>query len=141
MNIQRDGPVIKIKVLGRSSGSRTLIVNSKEIAIHLNRDPDGISKFFGYLLGTLSYYKKEEEQIYLYGMYTFDNLTEVLNNFTDQFVQCGDCLSLVTEEFISSNTIAFICRNCGKTTLCDPQHKYVQFRIRSIKRIIRLVLL
>ena len=128
-------PKLIPKLEGRGNGSKTCLVNCKEIAQALHRSPDELCKFFGVELGTQSTYGQDERAI-LNGHHTYDILYTALTKYIEVFVICPHCRQPEVPKYkIKGDDIHLKCVGCGNNSIIPPMHKLCTFILRKHRNI------
>jgi translation initiation factor 5 len=120
------------KMEGKGNGSKTCIVNYKEIAKQLGCTPTVLCKFFGCELATRSFIKNDRAIIN--GHHATKVLQYHLNTFIDKFVLCPTCLLPETKLSVKKGDIYHKCKACGSKNLVDMNHKLCTLIVQEKKK-------
>lgn len=90
---------------------KTFIINIQEISKIIERKEICIMKYFSYCLETIACYRNEKW--FLTGLFSFDVLENVLNEFIQKFVLCRNC-GFIKTELKTNNQKTFIIVQCTK---------------------------
>ena len=119
------------KLEGKGNGSKTCIVNCKEIAEQLHRTPTVLCKFFGCELATQS--RITNDRAIINGHHANKVLQQHLDTFIDKFVLCPTCLLPETKLSVKGGDIYHKCKACGSKNLVDMTHKLCTFIVKEHK--------
>ena len=100
-------PAVRSTVIGM----RTIILNFKEIAEALNRDPRHLMKFLTNEMATAG--NLEESRAIFQGKFPHDTLTRLVGIYTENFIVCPVCKRPDTK-IVKERRLFFIsCEACG----------------------------
>lgn len=92
-------------------GMRTIIINFKEIAEALNRDPRHLMKFLTNEMATAGNF--EESRAIFQGKFPQDTLTRLVGIYTENFIVCPVCKRPDTK-IVKEKRLFFVsCEACG----------------------------
>ena len=103
-----DIPRVRSTVIGRI---RTYIINFKEIADALNRDPRHLMKFLTNEMATAG--SLEESRAVFQGKFAHDTLTRLIRIYTENFTVCPVCERPDTEILKERRLFFLKCEACG----------------------------
>lgn len=106
-------PRIIVQHIGKSTGTKTVLVNLDEVCLSLKRDPLHILKFISYELATQT--KKEDKKYVVNGKHDNKRIQEVIFDYIDFFVLCSACENPETF-YVEENTLSKECLACGAKT-------------------------
>jgi len=121
-------PLVKTKVESQGNGVKTVIVNCSDVAKSLNRNPDHLSKFFGFEFGAVT--MVQNGKYIIRGSQDVEPLQKALDVFIEKFVLCGVCRLPETVINIKGTRMFLNCRACGQINECDPNNKLVAYIIK-----------
>jgi len=101
-------PRVRSTVVGRR---RTLIINFKEIADALNRNPRHLMKFLTNEMATAG--SLEESRAVFQGKFTHDTLTHLVDKYTENFIVCPVCKRPDTKIVKERRLFFLSCEACG----------------------------
>jgi translation initiation factor 5 len=127
-------PRLVPKVEGRGNGIKTVIVNVSDIATSLNRDPNEITKFFGFELGAQTTMNTDEDRYIVNGSHTSNDLQHLIHKYIELFVLCRNCHLPETHYKIKSEILSQKCVACGSKDVCDMTHKLTSFILKQHKK-------
>jgi translation initiation factor 2 subunit 2 len=102
-----DVPRVRSSVIGM----RTFIINFKEIAEALNRDPRHLMKFLTNEMATAG--TLEESRANFQGKFPYDTLERLLDIYTENFVMCPVCKRPDTKIVKERRLFFLVCEACG----------------------------
>jgi translation initiation factor 2 subunit 2 len=99
-------------------GGKTIILNFKDIADTLNRDPAILQKYFSKELGAAAY-MNEKGQLVLQGRFNVHILSKLLDIFVQKYVICPTCGSKDTKLIKKGRVFILKCMACGAETTLE----------------------
>jgi len=99
-------------------GGKTVILNFKDIADSLNRDPEVLQKYLGKELGVAAY-TNESGQLVLQGKFNVQVITKLLEMFVQKYVKCPTCGSGDTRLEKKGRIFILKCMACGAETTLE----------------------
>ncbi|CAO1624942.1 unnamed protein product [Sympodiomycopsis kandeliae] len=122
-------PLLQVKIEGKGNGIKTVIPNMPDIARALSRPPSYPTKFFGFELGAQTTSDEKNEKYIINGSHQADHLRNLLDDFIDKFVLCGDCKNPETDLKVpkDGSKIMRDCKACGKRSPVNMAHKLTTF--------------
>jgi translation initiation factor 2 subunit 2 len=99
-------------------GNKTLILNFKQIADYLNRDPKILQRFFVKELG-VPVYMNESGQLILQGRFSAHVINRLLEIFVKKYVICPTCGSRFTKLIKVGKVFILKCEACGAETTVE----------------------
>ncbi|PWN30368.1 hypothetical protein BDZ90DRAFT_247960 [Jaminaea rosea] len=122
-------PLLQTKIEGRGNGIKTVVPNMSDIARALSRPPTYPTKFFGFELGAQTTSDEKNDRYIINGAHQADQLRNLLDDFIDKFVLCGECKNPETELKVpkGNEPIMRDCKACGKRTKVNMSHKLTTF--------------
>ncbi|RLG90287.1 MAG: translation initiation factor IF-2 subunit beta [Thermoprotei archaeon] len=96
-------------------GGKTLILNFKQIADVLNREPKIIQKYFVKELGVPAYIN-ESGQLILQGRFSSHVINKLIDVFVKKYVICPTCGSRFTKLIKKGKVFILKCEACGAET-------------------------
>ncbi|KAL5495754.1 TIF5 [Sanghuangporus weigelae] len=125
-------PVLLTKIEGKGNGIKTVVPNMSDIARALSRPPTYPTKFFGCELGAQTTFDEKGDRYIVNGAHDATRLRELLDQFIDKFVLCGECKNPETDLIIIKGDIIIRdCKACGQRTTVDMRHKLTTFIIKN----------
>ncbi|KAL5534719.1 hypothetical protein ACEPAG_1183 [Sanghuangporus baumii] len=125
-------PVLLTKIEGKGNGIKTVVPNMSDIARALSRPPTYPTKFFGCELGAQTTFDEKGDRYIVNGAHDATRLRELLDQFIDKFVLCGECKNPETDLIITKGDIIIRdCKACGQRTTVDMRHKLTTFIIKN----------
>ncbi|KAJ1643349.1 eukaryotic translation initiation factor 5 [Coemansia asiatica] len=141
INIRRDTndqfyrykmPRLQGKIEGKGNGIKTVLPNIVEVSRALSRPPAYATKYFGSELGAQTKIEEKNDKYIVNGAHEVAKLQDLLYNFIDKFVLCGDCKNPETDLIITKEqTIVRHCMACGKRTDVDMKHRLSTFIVKN----------
>ncbi|KAJ2383861.1 eukaryotic translation initiation factor 5, partial [Coemansia sp. RSA 2603] len=143
INIRRDTqdtfyrykmPRLQGKIEGKGNGIKTVLPNIVDVSRALSRPPSYATKYFGYELGAQTKNDEKIEKFIVNGAHEVPKLQELLYDFIDRFVLCGDCKNPETDLIITKDKDQKIirqCMACGKRTDVDMRHRLSTFIVKN----------
>ncbi|KAJ2599923.1 eukaryotic translation initiation factor 5 [Coemansia sp. RSA 1721] len=141
INIRRDTkdqfyrykmPRLQGKIEGKGNGIKTVLPNIVEVSRALSRPPSYATKYFGSELGAQTKIEEKNDKYIVNGAHEVPKLQDLLYNFIDKFVLCGDCKNPETDLIITKEqTIIRHCMACGKRTDVDMKHRLSTFIVKN----------
>jgi translation initiation factor 2 subunit 2 len=95
----------------RSAGRRTIIMNFKEIADELNRDPQHLLKFLSGEMATLPRF--DGTRAIFQGVFRYDSIRNLLEVYTKRYVVCPVCKRPDTRVVREKRLWFLQCDACG----------------------------
>ena len=118
---------VTLKVEGSGNGIKTVFPNIDEICRKLNRHPVLLTKFFGFELGALSKFQKEDNKHLVMGNFRPDIIQEKVYEFVRRFVMCPKCQDPGTHFYTKlKKRVAQLhmnCTSCGNELDMDVDPK------------------
>ncbi len=127
-------PRIQGKVEGRGNGIKTAVVNMRDVAYSLHREPGEVTKFFGCELGAQTNWNEGTERSIVNGSHTDAMLQSLLIKYIEQFVLCPSCHLPESTYKIRGGVIYHNCLACGAREGIDMQHKLTTFILNAAKK-------
>ncbi len=127
-------PRIQGKVEGRGNGIKTAVVNMRDVALSLHREPGEVTKFFGCELGAQTNWNEETERSIVNGSHTEAALQSLLAKYIELFVLCPSCHLPESTYKIKGGVIYHKCYACGARDGIDMQHKLTTFILNAAKK-------
>ncbi|CAG9466152.1 unnamed protein product [Pedinophyceae sp. YPF-701] len=124
-------PKLIAKIEGRGNGIRTNVVNNVDIAKALARPPEYTLKHFGTELGAQTRFDKGQGTSIVNGAHDAKALSEILEKFIKQYVQCYECGNPETVMRVKRDQITMRCKACGAKSEVDPRLKLNTFIIKN----------
>lgn len=112
-------PRITIQHSGKSTGTKTVLVNLQEVCSSLKRDPLHLLKFISYDLATQT--KVDNKKFIVNGKHDGNRIQECIFDYIDLFVLCSKCENPETF-YVDDGGLAKECLACGEKTKV-PAHK------------------
>ncbi|KAJ1818194.1 eukaryotic translation initiation factor 5 [Coemansia sp. RSA 2599] len=141
INIRRDTkdqfyrykmPRLQGKIEGKGNGIKTVLPNIVEVSRALSRPPAYATKYFGSELGAQTKIEEKNDKYIVNGAHEVSKLQDLLYNFIDKFVLCGDCKNPETDLIITKEqTIVRHCMACGKRTDVDMKHRLSTYIVKN----------
>eukprot|EP00708_Paratrimastix_pyriformis_P003020 GAFH01001784.1.p1 GENE.GAFH01001784.1~~GAFH01001784.1.p1 ORF type:complete len:437 (+),score=86.43 GAFH01001784.1:128-1312(+) len=125
-------PRIVTKVEGKGNGIKTVFPNMFEVATALRRDPNYITKYFGYELGALSQYSEKSHSGVVNGNHSWNTIHDLLKQFITTFVLCHKCGNPETDFGMSGGNLTFHCLACGGVSQGPQAHRLTQAILKDI---------
>lgn len=87
------------------------------------------TKFFGFELGAQTTSDEKNDRYIVNGAHQADHMRNLLDEFIDKFVLCGECKNPETELKVPKDNGPIIrdCKACGKRTAINMSHKLATF--------------
>ncbi len=101
-------PKVRSTIIGRA---RTIILNFKEIAEALNRDPRHLMKFLTNEMATAG--TLEESRANFQGKFPYNTLERLMNIYTESFIICPVCKRPDTKIVKEKRLFFLVCDACG----------------------------
>eukprot|EP00425_Heterocapsa_triquetra_P034094 CAMPEP_0195096900 /NCGR_PEP_ID=MMETSP0448-20130528/51818_1 /TAXON_ID=66468 /ORGANISM="Heterocapsa triquestra, Strain CCMP 448" /LENGTH=464 /DNA_ID=CAMNT_0040131347 /DNA_START=149 /DNA_END=1543 /DNA_ORIENTATION=- len=123
-------PRIVSKKECRGNGSKTCIVNMGDVARALKRPPQYTTKWFGYELGALASYTKndrEGERAVLRGHHETSTFQGLLDKFISKYVCCEGCHLPEIDMRVKKGDVVGKCMACGWLGSLDNAHKLAAY--------------
>lgn len=122
-------PLLQIKIEGKGNGIKSVVPNMADIARALSRPPSYPTKFFGFELGAQTTCDEKNDKYIINGAHQADHLRNLLDDFIDKFVLCGECKNPETDLKVpkDGSKIMRDCKACGKRTPINMAHKLTTF--------------
>ncbi len=127
-------PRIQGKVEGRGNGIKTAVVNMRDVANSLHREPGEVTKFFGCELGAQTNWNEGTERSIVNGSHTDAMLQSLLCKYIELFVLCPSCHLPESTYKIKAGLIYHNCLACGAREGIDMQHKLTTFILNAAKK-------
>ncbi len=127
-------PRIHGKVEGRGNGIKTAVVNMRDVAYSLHREPGEVTKFFGCELGAQTNWNEGTERSIVNGSHTDAMLQSLLAKYIELFVLCPSCHLPESTYKIRAGVIYHSCLACGAREGIDMQHKLTTFILNAAKK-------
>lgn len=125
-------PVLLTKIEGKGNGIKTVVPNMSDVARALSRPPTYPTKFFGCELGAQTTFDEKGDRYIVNGAHDATRLRELLDQFIDKFVLCGECKNPETDLIITKGDIIIRdCKACGQRTTVDMRHKLTTFILKN----------
>ncbi|KAL5535062.1 TIF5 [Sanghuangporus sanghuang] len=129
-------PALLTKIEGKGNGIKTVVPNMSDIARALSRPPTYPTKFFGCELGAQTTFDEKGDRYIVNGAHDATRLRELLDQFIDKFVLCGECKNPETDLIITKGDIIIRdCKACGQRTTVDMRHKLTTFILKNPPKI------
>ncbi|KAL5518490.1 TIF5 [Sanghuangporus vaninii] len=133
-------PALLTKIEGKGNGIKTVVPNMSDIARALSRPPTYPTKFFGCELGAQTTFDEKGDRYIVNGAHDATRLRELLDQFIDKFVLCGECKNPETDLIITKGDIIIRdCKACGQRTTVDMRHKLTTFILKNPPKISKKV--
>lgn len=117
-------PSMQIRGEGRGNGVKTVIENLGEIAKALHRNPDHLTRFFGFELGSMSRYDAQRGFATINGTHTIRDLGAALNSFILRYLVCPNCgLPELVIKYPEPGKCIVNCSSCGHSAPLDMTHQ------------------
>jgi len=123
-------PRVKAKVEGRGNGIRTNITNMADVSRSLKRQPEYVTKFCGYELGSQSKYEDAEGKAIVNGAHQERDLQPIIDKFIDKFVLCPHC-HLPEVDLVVKSKVKCKCNACGFSGDMDNTHKLATYIVKN----------
>lgn len=127
-------PRLMGKVEGRGNGIKTAIVNMRELALALHREPGEVTKFFGCELGAQTKWTDDTDKSIVNGAHTDQVLQQLLHKYIELFVLCPNCHLPESKYKIKGDMIYHNCAACGARESVDMTHKLANFIFTNHKK-------
>ncbi len=96
--------------------NRTIIINFKEIAEKLNRNPEELASFFFKDLSTNGMIDEDTKQLIIFGKFSFERVNMTLKYYIKKHVICPICSSVDTVVIKEGKALFLKCLACGATS-------------------------
>eukprot|EP00767_Chilomastix_cuspidata_P000642 gnl/Chilomastix_cuspidata/1171.p1 GENE.gnl/Chilomastix_cuspidata/1171~~gnl/Chilomastix_cuspidata/1171.p1 ORF type:complete len:346 (-),score=190.86 gnl/Chilomastix_cuspidata/1171:278-1315(-) len=117
-------PVMQTRGEGRGNGVKTVIENMLDLSKHLRREPEHITRYFGFELGAMARYDKTTGFATLNGTHTLRDLNEHLQTFITRYLVCPNCgLPELEFKFPKPGVCVADCAGCGHNEPLDGTHR------------------
>lgn len=125
-------PAILTKVEGRGNGTKTVIVNLKQVSDSLNRPSEYLLKHLSYTLGSSAFYDRKNDRYILSGMHRASHVQVYVHNFIQRYVLCVMCNNPETVLEMKRVKIIKTCNACGHSAMIPSGDKLASYMLKSL---------
>ena len=122
-----------VKCKHKRRRNKTAITNLSRIAKDLNRSPEEVIKYLGHALSSLGSYSSKSCEYLINGNHSQQVVQEKVQEYCEQFVNCGLCSNPETEYKIKRESIFLDCAACGGRSEVEGNPKLCKYILTQHK--------